>query len=128
MLIRTKWRFWTSWRHFGCTLWRSQLLCSWRNFNFFSLLCMTSFQKVTTHQEIISRSTLVKFSKTHKQTVKYMCIQRQKQLQSTTTSHKYCAIDFRHVSVSFLKEDNSLICGVCSQRSGHIAFPVSNFK
>ena len=27
MLIRTKWRFWTSWRHFGCTLWRSQLLC-----------------------------------------------------------------------------------------------------
>ena len=34
MLIRTKWRFWTSWRHFGCTLWRSQLLCSWRNFNF----------------------------------------------------------------------------------------------
>ena len=27
MLIRTKWCFWTSWRHFGCTLWRSQLLC-----------------------------------------------------------------------------------------------------
>ena len=27
MLIRTKWHFWTSWRHFGCTLWRSQLLC-----------------------------------------------------------------------------------------------------
>ena len=27
MLIRTKWRFWTSWRHFGCTLWSSQLLC-----------------------------------------------------------------------------------------------------
>ena len=26
MLIRTKWRFRTSWRHFGCTLWRSQLL------------------------------------------------------------------------------------------------------
>ena len=25
--LRTKWRFWTSWRHFGCTLWRSQLLC-----------------------------------------------------------------------------------------------------
>ena len=37
MLIRTKWRFWTSWRHFGCTLWRSQLLCSWRNFNFIFL-------------------------------------------------------------------------------------------
>ena len=27
MLIRTKWRFWTSWRHFGWTLWRNQLLC-----------------------------------------------------------------------------------------------------
>ena len=27
MLIRTKWHFWTSWRHFGCTLRRSQLLC-----------------------------------------------------------------------------------------------------
>ena len=38
MLIRTKWRFWTSWRHFGCILWRSQLLCSWRNF-YFCLLC-----------------------------------------------------------------------------------------
>ena len=35
MLIRTKWRFWTSWRHFGCSLSRSQLLCSWRNFYFF---------------------------------------------------------------------------------------------
>ena len=35
MLIRTKWRFWTSWRHFWCTLWRSQLLCLWRNFIFF---------------------------------------------------------------------------------------------
>ena len=29
MLIRTNWRFWRSWHHFGCrsTLWRSQLLC-----------------------------------------------------------------------------------------------------
>ena len=26
MLIRTTWRFWTSWRHFGCTKWRSQHL------------------------------------------------------------------------------------------------------
>ena len=36
MLTRTKWHFWTSWRPFGCTLWRSQLLCSWRNFYFYS--------------------------------------------------------------------------------------------
>ena len=35
MLIRTKWRLCMSWRHFGWTLWRSQLLCSWRNFYFF---------------------------------------------------------------------------------------------
>ena len=34
MLIRTKWRLCMSWRHFGWTLWRSQLLCSWRNFYF----------------------------------------------------------------------------------------------
>ena len=27
LLIRTKWRFWTSRRHSGCTSWRSQLLC-----------------------------------------------------------------------------------------------------
>ena len=27
----TTWRFWTSWHRFGCTLWRSQLLCSWCN-------------------------------------------------------------------------------------------------
>ena len=40
MLIRTKWRFWSSWRHLGCTLWRSQLLCSRRNFYFLSLFAV----------------------------------------------------------------------------------------
>ena len=34
ILIRTKWRLCMSWRHFRWTLWRSQLLCSWRNFFF----------------------------------------------------------------------------------------------
>ena len=34
MLIRIKWHLWTSWHHFGCTLWCSQLLYSWRNFYF----------------------------------------------------------------------------------------------
>ena len=38
MLIRTKWRLCMSWRHFGWTLWRSQLLCSWRNFYFFNFI------------------------------------------------------------------------------------------
>ena len=38
MLIRTKWRLCMSWRHFGWTLWRSQLLCSWRNFYFYKIL------------------------------------------------------------------------------------------
>ena len=48
-LIRTKWRFWTSWRHFGCTLWRSQLLCSWRNFNFYIIV---SNQRCGSHQPL----------------------------------------------------------------------------
>ena len=39
MLIRTKWRLCMPWRHFGWTLWRSQLLCSWRNFYFKLIWC-----------------------------------------------------------------------------------------
>ena len=40
MLIRTKWHLCMSWHHFGWTLWRSQLLCSWRNFYFWEFVTL----------------------------------------------------------------------------------------
>ena len=54
MLIKTKWCFWTSWRHFGYTLWRSQLLCSWRNFYFYYFSVILPYRL---HESLVLKNT-----------------------------------------------------------------------
>ena len=59
MLIRTKWRLCMPWRHFGWTLWRSQLLCSWRNFYSYVFSPVTSLATVEKEGLTFFRSVFV---------------------------------------------------------------------